>query len=62
MRDCFKIEDVEFEYNGEKLIPVQTFITPYGEVYIKFKRIDGTFLNVHSTEVKNYIKNEVRFG
>ena len=56
MRDSLKIEEIEFECNGEKLIPIQTYITPYGEVYIKFKRNDKTFLNVRSSEIKKYIK------
>jgi len=57
MRDSLKIEDLEFQYMGKKIIPTQTYVTPYGEIYIGFKKTDGTFVNIHSSDVKKYIKN-----
>lgn len=55
MRDCTKIEELKFEYHGVAMVPVQNFVSPFGEIYVSFKRTDGTFLNIHSKDVKKYI-------
>ncbi len=58
MRDSTKIEDLKFNYNGIDMVPVQTYVTPFGEIYISFKRTDGTFINIHSSKVGRFIVNE----
>jgi hypothetical protein len=57
MRDSLKIEELKFRYHDKDMIPAQTYVTPYGEIYITFKKTDGTFINIHSSDVKKYIKN-----
>ena len=56
MRDSTKIEDLKFTHNEKTMVPVQTYVTPYGEVYVSFKKTDGTHINIHSSDVKGYIK------
>lgn len=58
MQDSTKIEDVKFSYDGKKMVPYQTYITPFGEVYIAFKLGNGTYVNIRSSEVKEYIVEE----
>ena len=56
MQDSIKIENVKFEYtDGEEMIPSQTYLTPFGEVYISFKMPNGSFLNIQASAIKNYI-------
>ena len=56
MQDSTKIEEVRFsDKEGNEMIPTQTYMTPFGEIYIAFKTKGGTFLNVHSQEVKQYV-------
>jgi hypothetical protein len=57
MRDSTKIEEVKFEYHGIGVVPVQTYVTPHGEIYVSFKRTDGSFVNIHTNDVKKYIVN-----
>jgi hypothetical protein len=57
MRDSTKIEEVKFEYHGIGMVPVQTYVTPRGEIYVGFKRTDGSFVNIHTNDVKKYIIN-----
>jgi len=58
MRDSTKIEELKFSYDGVKMIPVQTYVTPFGEIYVSFKRSDNCFINIHSSDVKKYVVNE----
>jgi hypothetical protein len=55
MQDSTRIEEVKFVHNEKEMIPVQTYMTPFGEVYIAFKLKSGSFLNIHSSQVKEYV-------
>ena len=56
MQDATKIEEVQFvNTDGTKLTPAQSYMTPFGEVYIAFKTTKGTFLNIPAKEAKNYV-------
>lgn len=56
MQDATKIEDVKFaKKDGSELIPTQSYMTPFGEIYIAFKTTDGCYFNVSSKDVKNYV-------
>ena len=55
MRDSLKIEELKFRYHDKDMIPAQTYVTPYGEIYIRFKKSDGRFLNIHSSDHKKNI-------
>lgn len=57
MRDSTKIEDLKFCHNEKVMTPAQTFVSPFGEVYVSFKKTDGTYINIHSNDVKKYIVN-----
>lgn len=57
MRDSTKIEELKFIFHGIDMVPVQTYVTSYGEIYVSFKRANGTFVNIHSNDVKKYIVN-----
>jgi len=37
------------------MTPVQTYLTPFAEVYIAFKLTNGSFLNVPANTIKKYI-------
>ena len=47
---------------GEKVTPTQTYITPFGEVYIAFKTRGGTYVNISAKEVKRLIENPKGHG
>ena len=56
MQDSIKIENVKFaNTDGEEMTPVQTYLTPFAEVYIAFKLTNGSFLNVPANTIKKYI-------
>jgi hypothetical protein len=55
MQDSTKIEQVKFEHNGKEMIPTQTYMTPFGEIYIAFKMQSGAFINIPSSQVKEYV-------
>jgi hypothetical protein len=55
MQDSTRIREVRFEHNGQKMTPVQTYMTPLGEDYIAFKLKNGAFLNIRSSNVKDYV-------
>lgn len=55
MQDSTKIEEVKFVHNDKEMTPVQTYMTPFGDVYIAFKLKNGSFLNIHSSHVKEYV-------
>ena len=55
MQDSTRIEEVKFVLNEEEMIPMQTYMTPLGVVYIAFKLKNGAFLNIPSAHVKDYV-------
>jgi hypothetical protein len=57
MRDSTKIEDLKYSFGEKTMTPAQTYITPFGEVYVSFKKTDGSYINIHSSDVKKYIVN-----
>jgi hypothetical protein len=58
MRDSTKIEELKFSFRGIDMSPAQTYVTPYGEIYVGFKRTDGSYVNIHSNDIKKYIVSE----
>jgi hypothetical protein len=56
MRDCKKINEIEYVYDGQVIVPQETYITDFGEVYIKFKRTCNSTINIHTSDLKEYIK------
>ncbi len=55
MRDAINIQKIDFTYDGEIIIPIQTMISDHGDVYIKFRRENGSTINFRSTEIKNLL-------
>jgi len=52
------ITKLKFEYNGETLIPISTWLTDLNYVYIKFQRPDNTTLNLAVDQIVKYIVND----
>lgn len=62
MQDSIKIEDITFKYRDEVVTPEQTYITPFGEVYIAFKTMGNAYVNISAKEVKRLIENPRKHG
>jgi hypothetical protein len=56
MQDSTKIEQVKFvDKDGGEMLPTQTYMTPFGEIYIAFRMKSGSTMNVRSEDVKKYV-------
>ena len=58
MQGATDITKLKFEYNGETLIPISTWLTDLNYVYIKFQRPDNTTVNLAVDQIVKYIVND----
>ncbi len=58
MQGAADITKLSFEYNGEKIIPVSTWLSELNYVYIKFQRPDNSTINIAAEHITTYIKND----
>lgn len=57
MQGATDIAKLDFEYNGEKIIPISTWLSELNFVYIKFQRPDNTTINIAVDQITKYILN-----
>ena len=56
MQDSTKIEKVKFvDKDGGEMLPTQTYMTPFGDIYIAFRMVNGATMNIRSEDVKKYV-------
>ena len=55
MRGALDITKLKFKYNDKEIIPVSTWLSELNTVYIKFRTIDNTTINIAANDITKYI-------
>ena len=58
MRGAQDITKLRFVYDNEEIVPISTWLSELNYVYIKFRKLDNTTINIAVVDLAKYVTND----